>query len=144
MISSSTYSTLEVKFTGPVDEEMQGRMLRRKARSDLYFELMAFYRETKNPVPTQDAQIVGSYTLLYLIQLTTLPPRISELSDEVFEAIEQRMRERRDIWQGDLEQRCAELNVPFDPGITQTACVDLRDLGYEFVNGEFVERKRRK
>jgi hypothetical protein len=138
------YITLEVKFTGPVDEETQGRILRRKARSDLYFELMVFCGETKNPLPTQDAQIVGPYTLLYLIQLTTLPPRIRELSDEVFEAIEQRIRGRRDIWHGDLEQRCAELNVPFDPGSTQTACVDLRDLGYEFVNGEFVESRRRK
>lgn len=105
---------------------------------------MADYGETKKPLPTQDAQIVGSYTLLYLIQLTALPPRIRELSDEVLEAIEQRTRGRRDIWQGDLEQRCAELNVSFDPGITKTACVDLRDLGYEFVNGEIVERKRRK
>jgi hypothetical protein len=73
-----------------------------------------------------------------------LPPRIRDLSDEVFEAIRQRAYKGRHIWHDYLEQRCAELNVPFDPGITQTACVDLRDLGYEFVNGEFVERKQRK
>ena len=138
------YSTLEVKFTGPIDEETQACVLRRKARSDLYFELMTYYGEYKNPVPTQDAPIFGMYSLFYFIQLSTLPPRMRDLCDEVFEAIRQRAYKGRRIWHDYLEQRCAELNVPFDPGITQTACIDLRDLGYEFVKGEIVERKRRK
>jgi hypothetical protein len=132
------YLTLEVTFTGPIDDEEVPEFARRQARFQTALELMSFYREYKHPEPTEAEPVFGAYRLLAVLEGMYLPQRMRHLSDEFFKAMEGRIWGGRYSWENYLEARCAELEIAFIPGMKRSAIFNLRQIGHSYVNGRIV------
>lgn len=132
------YSTLEVTFLGAMNEAEARQERLAKACLDLCFELMMFYDECKNGIPTTEEPVFGFYTLLFVVYVQALPPRLRTVSEEVGLQIVARASRSRRLYVNWLEARCKELEIPFLRGRKTSPLIDLRKLGLKYINGQFV------
>lgn len=133
------YRSLEVDLVGPMNEA-EARQCQRRLESSAYlYELMLYTREATLGLPSADNPRCGMFTLLFLIEIQFLPPRLRLPSDEAREAIEKRMMGRHSFWIEYLNSRGRELGYPMDAKRIKARHLDLRDLNLRFIDGKFVD-----
>lgn len=126
------YDNREVRIIGPrnVDEAEQCR--KNRAKLELFFELMLFFDEVKQPMPTDEHPVYGASAFLFASIAPLLPPRLRSIDDAASDGVLRRATGMRKAWIAYLNQQLKSVGLDYDVSKMRYRTIDLRDLNLRF------------
>ena len=135
------FTARQVRFEGPLDEQEAKACCLNRARLELYFELMHFCDETRHGMPSDERPIYGAFAFMFACLLPLLPPRLRHIDEQIADQILLRAMGPRKAWIAYLNEQLNALGLEGDAAKFRTRQIDLRDIGFKFVDGKLVPHR---
>jgi hypothetical protein len=122
------YDNREVQVIGPRDAKEAERCRINRRKLELFFELMLFFDEVKQQIPSDKHPIYGAFAFLFASILPLLPPRLRSIDDAVSDAVYRRATGMRKDWIAYLNEQFRSVGLDYDVSKMRSRSIDLRDL----------------